>query len=377
MMEPVIQKIGDRLPGWKRGLLSRPGREMLIKSVLTAIPTYFLTVFKMTKWAFSRIDKFRRGFLWKGHDGGSKSGGHCLVNWKTCMRPKKWGGLGIKDLEKFSRSLRLRLLWHNWDIQDRPWKHLLRITDHIDRNLFFSSTVVHIGDGRNTLFWEARWLQGAAPKDLASNLFKLARFKHRNVYTELQNLNWIKNLGQLDTADLMHEFILLFMAISAVNLSDQKDKIFWKWTSNAKYTVASAYNCQFLGAMPSFPAPVIWTASSDADSKFFVWLVLHNRVLTAENMAKRRWPCDPKCSFCLYIDETTEHILTKCNYMEAAWNILAEKLNLPNFSLLNASGGPLSWVLHLIQSGSKREKINLVRRGRRKISLASCSFFGG
>jgi hypothetical protein len=80
MMEPVIQKIGDKLPSWKRGLLSRPGKEMLIKSVLTAIPTYFLIVFKMTKWAFSNIDKLRHGFLWKGHDGGSMSGGHCLVN---------------------------------------------------------------------------------------------------------------------------------------------------------------------------------------------------------------------------------------------------------------------------------------------------------
>jgi hypothetical protein len=69
--------------------------------------------------------------------------------------------------------------------------------------------VVQIGDGRNTPFWEARWLQGSSPKDLAPNFFKLARFKYRNVYTELQNLNWIKNLGELHTANLMHEFIML------------------------------------------------------------------------------------------------------------------------------------------------------------------------
>jgi hypothetical protein len=29
-----------------------------------------------------------------------------LVNWATCTRPKKWGGLGIKDLEKFGRTLK-------------------------------------------------------------------------------------------------------------------------------------------------------------------------------------------------------------------------------------------------------------------------------
>jgi hypothetical protein len=195
---------------------------MLIKSMLTAIPTYFLTVFKITKWAFCKIDRFRCGFLSKGHDGGTMSGGHCLVNWKTCLRSKMWEGLGIKDLDNFSRALRLHWLWHNWDIHDKPWKHLLRITYPTNRKLFFSSTVVQIGDNRNTPFSEARWLQGAAPKDLAPNLYRLARFKHRSVYTELQSLNWIRNLREFHTADLIHEFILLFMAMSEVNLSDKK-----------------------------------------------------------------------------------------------------------------------------------------------------------
>jgi hypothetical protein len=56
MMELLIQKIGDILLRWKRGFLSRLGRELLIKSMLTVIPTFFLIVFKMPKWAFSKID---------------------------------------------------------------------------------------------------------------------------------------------------------------------------------------------------------------------------------------------------------------------------------------------------------------------------------
>jgi hypothetical protein len=63
MVEVVIQKIGNRLPEWKRGLVSYPGRESLVKVVLSSIPTYFLTVFKMRKCAISRIDKYRRSFL--------------------------------------------------------------------------------------------------------------------------------------------------------------------------------------------------------------------------------------------------------------------------------------------------------------------------
>jgi hypothetical protein len=34
-LQHLIQKIGNRLPGWKRNLLYYPGRELLVKSVLS------------------------------------------------------------------------------------------------------------------------------------------------------------------------------------------------------------------------------------------------------------------------------------------------------------------------------------------------------
>jgi hypothetical protein len=49
MLHQVIDKIGARLPGWKKKKLSYPRREMLVKNVLYALPTYFLTVHKMFK----------------------------------------------------------------------------------------------------------------------------------------------------------------------------------------------------------------------------------------------------------------------------------------------------------------------------------------
>jgi hypothetical protein len=40
----------------------------------------FFIVFKMSKWGITRIDRFRRSFLWKGSDPENVKGGHCLVN---------------------------------------------------------------------------------------------------------------------------------------------------------------------------------------------------------------------------------------------------------------------------------------------------------
>jgi hypothetical protein len=68
MLQPIIDKNGNRLPGWKKNFFSYPGSELLVKSVLSAMPSYFLTMHKMTRWSVSKIHKFKRSFLWRGED---------------------------------------------------------------------------------------------------------------------------------------------------------------------------------------------------------------------------------------------------------------------------------------------------------------------
>jgi hypothetical protein len=41
-----------------------------------------------------------------------------------------------------------------------------------------------------------------------------------------------------------------------------------------------------LGAMSKFLAPMIWKATAEPRREFFSWLMLHNKVLMADNMLK-------------------------------------------------------------------------------------------
>ena len=63
---PVIDRIQGRLAGWKAKTLSRGGRLTLVNSVLTAMPVYFLSSFRVPDGVRRKIDTLRRRFLWKG-----------------------------------------------------------------------------------------------------------------------------------------------------------------------------------------------------------------------------------------------------------------------------------------------------------------------
>ena len=115
------------------------------------MPTYHLTIFPLAKWAQKKLDRIRRSFLWKGKDDANR--GHCLVNWQRVCRPTHLGGLGILNLDKFGRALRLRWMWHSWNSPSKPWVGTPTPCDVTDQRLFAACSTIHLGDGKTACFW--------------------------------------------------------------------------------------------------------------------------------------------------------------------------------------------------------------------------------
>jgi hypothetical protein len=79
--------------------LSKGGRVTLIKSTLSNLPTYFLSLLPIPSSVASHIEKLYRDFLWGGI--GEEFKFH-LVNWSKVCSPISSGGLGIRNLRIFN-----------------------------------------------------------------------------------------------------------------------------------------------------------------------------------------------------------------------------------------------------------------------------------
>lgn len=153
--QPLLEKVGGRLAGWQGRLLTPAGRTTLVKSVLTSIPIYYLTIFKPPKMVLRALDRCRRHFLWAGNE--NVSGGKCKISWDKVCRPAQLGGLGVLNLTNFVAALRLRWLWQSWKSPSKPWVGLDTPCDDGDRSLFTAATRISLGDGQTAQFWYSAW----------------------------------------------------------------------------------------------------------------------------------------------------------------------------------------------------------------------------
>ena len=61
---PILEKFERKLAGWKKLYLSKGGRLMLLKSTLSSLLTYYLSLFTIPTHVANKIETLQRDFLW-------------------------------------------------------------------------------------------------------------------------------------------------------------------------------------------------------------------------------------------------------------------------------------------------------------------------
>jgi hypothetical protein len=98
----LLKKLDKRLNTWSHRWLSRAGRLVLVKTVLEAIPVYWMSLSWIPKGILEAARKLTFRFLWSG-----KKESHVTpwVRWERIVVPKALGGWGLKNIFLFSKAL--------------------------------------------------------------------------------------------------------------------------------------------------------------------------------------------------------------------------------------------------------------------------------
>jgi hypothetical protein len=167
-----------------------------------------------------------------------------MVAWKSCCRPTDLGGLGISDLQLAGYALQTRWLWLQQTDEQRAWSQLpISVCPQV-RAFYKASTFTVIGNGQRTRFWEDRWIMGESVQDLAPCLYSIVPARIRTTQTVAMALPgrlWACSFSGGMSVQAIIDYLHLWHTIRDVELSDQQDRVVWRWTPDGSYTAKSAY----------------------------------------------------------------------------------------------------------------------------------------
>lgn len=338
----------------------------------------------MPKNTSKKIEAKLRNFFWNGTDNKKKA---ALIKWENICRPKKIGGLGIKNLMWQNEALGAKLAWRMFQNKESKWARILynkylNPNDPISlfrtknppqgsitwnfiskcRHLISKYATWDIGDGKNALFWEDSW--NGLPRMNTYNIscqtinllkaswgLRVQDYLEQNPSNEENSWRW-KPLSNLNIPINDQTTLEGILHNRKIYLSNKEDKLRWALSNDGAYKVKEGYN-SILHSQRweeiNIPMNLCWDPAILPKAGIFLWAALQNRILTTDRIIKMGFHGPSRCILCKQDNETVDHLLYQCPFSIECWHRIKGKLNW-------TSPLPANWKEHIQGWPKSRDK---------------------
>lgn len=342
----IIGKFADKLNAWKARLLSPAGRVVLIKSVLQALPVYYMATEKLPNKVLSAISVLTRKFYWGALE---KKRYLAYISWEKITMPLELGGLAIRDLYVVNEALLMKALWKLATDADAQWVQLVK-AKYLPRSglwdskrtyncsVFWRSIMnlreklwpmiqVKIGDGECCKVFGQPWVEGGVPllpQNREARKIRVCELKDPN------SGNWdVDKLIQLVGYSCCMKIV---GEVPPPHPDAGPDRLIFKGSTNGSYSVKNAYQ-----QLMSLKEPQISLTPTQVHQKkeiftitwkkgwmvprvrFFLWKLTQKALPLGKIIADRISKGDPVCQLCGTHDEDANHMIFHCAFARLCW----------------------------------------------------------
>ncbi|KAM6580980.1 uncharacterized protein LOC115695246 [Cannabis sativa] len=289
----LLQKVSSQLSIWNGKLFSKAVKEVLLKAVIQAIPSYTMSCFRS------------------------------LISHNQAMPAKQTWRVFSNPNSLLANILKAKYFRLNGFLEAKlghspsyTWSSLLWGRDLLIRGLLWK-----VGNGCSIRTLQDPWIPGIKFPCLRSNALppidKVSFF--------------IDNKGSWDKNKLYQYFddysVLSILKVPIGGLQ-KADSLIWNQEKSGIFSVKSAYHIANNTSLPPSSSnssfsnawwKTLWTLNIQPKIKNFSWRVFHHILPVGLNLFVRKTIPQPSCSFCTNPTETVTHALLDCPRASKIW----------------------------------------------------------
>jgi hypothetical protein len=185
-------RLWKRLNGCTDRPLSRAGKEIFLKLVAQAIPTYVMSCFQIPISICEKLHRPISNFWWGAEEGRKK------LHWKSwswLSAPKNLGGMGFREMTLFNQAMLGKQCWRLLTVPNSLCARVLkgryfpegefwtakcpRSSSYTWRSLMHGKELLlkgmhwRIGDGKQVFICRDNWIPEITPGTVLTNLLSL------------------------------------------------------------------------------------------------------------------------------------------------------------------------------------------------------------